>query len=347
MYDDADAREREQHVQVAALWILLALVLWPTAASAHALGVSRSELAIVGSELTLTLVFRQDELGESPDDVVREAPIDADGKACAALRVSSSFDAPDGIRIVGRYECGRPPAHLHLHAGFLARLPSGHAHVLVVAGSEHLLVLAHPDVDVDLGAPAAPTFVGFVREGIKHILTGADHLLFLLGLVLLPRDAEQGPSSRRIRAVILVLTAFTVGHSVSLAIATLGGVAPSARLVEPLVALSVAYVGGENLVAKNDPLRRRWMLTLPFGLIHGFAFASGLLIVGLPRSKLPAALVGFNGGVELGQLAVMALVLPWLFVLAKRWPSIYDRARQVASLVVLGLGLVWFVERVI
>jgi len=142
------------------------------------------------------------------------------------------------------------------------------------------------------------------------------------------------------------LTAFTIGHSISLAIATLGGHAPSARIVEPLVALSVAYVGAENLFAKHTVAKRRWMITLPFGLIHGFAFASGLLLVRLPRKDLPVALVGFNLGVELGQLGVMLLVLPLLFLLARRERA-YDLVRAVLSAGVLVCGLVWFVQRLL
>jgi hypothetical protein len=148
------------------------------------------------------------------------------------------------------------------------------------------------------------------------------------------------------KAVVFVLTAFTIGHSISLAIATLGGRAPSSRIVEPLVALSVAYVGAENLFAKHTVAKRRWMITLPFGFVHGFAFASGLLLVQLPRKDLPLALVGFNLGVEAGQLGVMLLVLPLLFLLARR-PRAYDLTRAVLSVGVLACGLVWFVQRLL
>jgi hydrogenase/urease accessory protein HupE len=314
------------------------------------MGASRGEYAVRGDDVTATLVFRGDELTETPEQVIAGATIEADGKRCDAdlSRVSSAFDPPDGLRITGHFACAERPRHLRVHAGFLARLPGGHAHVATIVTedghrSEQLAVLAQPDVDVDLAAPPSPGLLGFVRAGVAHILTGADHLLFLLGLVLLPRTHGE----KRIRAVIVVLTAFTVGHSISLAVATLGGVAPSARIVEPLVALSVAYVGAENLFARKDPLRRRWLITFPFGIVHGFAFASGLLGVGLPRSELPVALVGFNLGVELGQLGVMAIVLPPLLLLAARKPRPYDVTRVALSGVVLAAGLVWFGQRVL
>jgi hypothetical protein len=149
-----------------------------------------------------------------------------------------------------------------------------------------------------------------------------------------------------------MLTAFTVGHSASLALATLGVFAPGARLVEPAVALSVAYVGAENLVVRSAS--RRWMLTLPFGFVHGFAFAGGLLPLGLARSELPLALFGFNLGVELGQLAVLALLLPplaWLAGAGGAPPKdgtgkrFYPRAARGVSAGIAVLGAVWFVER--
>jgi hydrogenase/urease accessory protein HupE len=324
-----------------ALAIFVAITLFATSAAAHAIGVSRGTYAITNDGVDATWVFRQE---EAPKDLVADTHIEADGAPCPGMVQSTAPDPPDGTRVTAHFACGHRPRHLRLRADFLERLPSGHAHVATIDGAEHLLVLAKPDVDVDLAAPPSPGFVGFVRAGVEHILTGADHLLFLLGLVLLRRDDSS--KRDRMKAVVFVLTAFTIGHSVSLAIATLGGWAPSSRVVEPLVALSVAYVGAENLFAKHTVAKRRWMITLPFGLVHGFAFASGLLLVQLPRKDLPLALVGFNLGVEAGQLGVMLLVLPLLFLLARRARA-YDLVRAVLSAGVLGCGLVWFVQRLL
>ncbi len=335
-----------------ALILALAVLTCAQHVWAHTMGVSRGEYVVSGAVVTATLLFRAEELhlALSDADVVSELLIEADGAPCEGAMTSAAPDAPDGVRIVASYTCPKRPTRLHVHAGFLARLPSGHAHVVVIDGhggarSEHLLVLARPDVEVDLAAASSPGFFGFVRAGIEHILTGADHLLFLLGLVLLPR-ADGTTTRERIKALVFVLTAFTVGHSVSLAVATVGGFAPSSRVVEPLVALSVAYVGAENLLARASRLRRRWLITLPFGLVHGFAFASGLLLVGLPRAELPLALVGFNAGVEVGQLGVMTVVLPGLFLLARKERA-YDIVRVVLSAGVLACGLVWFVQRIL
>jgi hypothetical protein len=128
----------------------------------------------------------------------------------------------------------------------------------------------------------------------------------------------------------------------SLAIATLGGFAPGALFVEPAVALSVAYVGAENVFVRS--VGHRWMLTLPFGFVHGFAFAGGLLPLGLPRSQFPTALFAFNLGVEAGQLVVLALLLPPLAALRSReW---YGSAARLLSAAIVLAGVAWFIQRI-
>jgi hypothetical protein len=223
-----------------------------------------------------------------------------------------------------------PAEHRHLAT---AHLPGGDV--------DALLVLARPDLEVEVAAAPARGLTSFLRGGIEHILKGADHLAFLLALVL--GGTLVAERRTRVGALVAMLTAFTVGHSASLAIATLGGFAPGARVVEPAVALSVAYVGAENLFARS--VRHRWMLTLPFGFVHGFAFAGGLLPLGLPRAQLPVALLGFNLGVEAGQLLVLAVLLPLLALLRSRaW---YSRSARVLSAAIAVAGVVWFVQRVV
>ena len=140
------------------------------------------------------------------------------------------------------------------------------------------------------------------------------------------------------------MTAFTLAHSVTLALSVLGLVTPRLSVIEPLIALSVAYVGVENFLVK-DPAKR-WRVTLPFGLIHGFGFAGALGEVGLPKGDLPAALALFNLGVEAGQLAILAVLLPIVFWLAKR-PAYTAWGVKIASGAIVLAGLYWFVERVI
>jgi hypothetical protein len=151
------------------------------------------------------------------------------------------------------------------------------------------------------------------------------------------------PVGGSLRSLALVVSAFTVAHSITLALATLSVVTPSPRLVEPLIALSIAYVGVENLFVTDAA--KRWRITFPFGLVHGFGFAGALREIALPRAQIPVALVSFNVGVEVGQLGVLALVLPLVFA-ARRAPRFRDRGTKLASLGIAFAGTVWFVVRV-
>src|SRR6185503_8851629 len=158
-------------------------------------------------------------------------------------------------------------------------------------------------------------------------------LMFLLGLILV---------GGRLRPLLLVVTAFTVAHSLTLGMAALGAWAPSPGLVEPAIALSIAYVGVENWFVRDAG--RRWLITFPFGLIHGFGFAGALQEISLPSAQIPVALAAFNVGVEAGQLAVLALVLPLLLWLGRRrW--LPDRGVKILSTAIAVAGVCWFVSR--
>jgi hydrogenase/urease accessory protein HupE len=171
------------------------------------------------------------------------------------------------------------------------------------------------------------------RLGVQHILLGYDHLIFLLGLLLI---------GGRLRPLLVMVTAFTVAHSITLGLAALGVWAPSPRMVEPAIALSIAYVGVENWFVHDAA--RRWLITFPFGLIHGFGFAGALREISLPSSELPLALAAFNLGVEGGQVAVLAVVLPAVLWLGRsRWFA--DRGVKAASAAIALAGLFWFALR--
>jgi HupE / UreJ protein len=181
--------------------------------------------------------------------------------------------------------------------------------------------------------PAVRGAASFVRLGIEHILTGWDHLLFLLVLLL------RGGS---LLSLARIITAFTAAHSVTLALAVFGVVTLPDRLVEAVIALSIAVVAAENLFLR--PLvSRRWLVSFGFGLVHGFGFSSVLREIGLPTQGLVLSLFGFNAGVELGQALVVAGVLPALALLRNtRWEAPLVRR---ASLAILLVGAVLFVER--
>jgi HupE / UreJ protein len=213
-----------------------------------------------------------------------------------------------------------------------------------------------------LGTQAAPVafelgaidrwsaFTDYLREGVWHIWIGLDHILFLLSLllpsVLLWRAAARWQPVEHARGafwgVFGIVTAFTVAHSITLTLAVLGVIELPSRLVESVIALSVVIAALNNL----RPLvtRRLWMVAFGFGLVHGFGFASVLADLGLPREALALALVGFNLGVEVGQLAIVLAFLPLAFAL--RRTAFYRRWVMVGgSLVVAALAATWFIER--
>ena len=197
-------------------------------------------------------------------------------------------------------------------------------------------------------------FVAYVQQGVGHIWSGADHLLFLLAL-LLPAvmrrvDGAWRPVERfapALLAVVKTVTAFTVAHSLTLSLAALGYIHLPARLVESAIAASVAVAALNNLAPGLRPavrFDRAWLMAFTFGLVHGLGFANALSQLGLPRATLLPALVGFNLGVELGQLASVAAFLPTAYAL--RATPLYARAvMQAGSAAIVLIAAVWFVER--
>jgi hydrogenase/urease accessory protein HupE len=179
----------------------------------------------------------------------------------------------------------------------------------------------------------------YLIAGIEHIAIGYDHIAFLVAVILW---------GRRLWPLVGVITAFTVAHSVTLSLAVLGVVSPPPQLVEIAIALSIVYVAAENFFVHN--LRRRWIVTLAFGLVHGFGFAGVLREYGIPRDALVPALAAFNVGVELGQLAIVIGALLVLRTLEAHiralQPAPSPRLVYPISAVVLGLGLYWTALRV-
>jgi hypothetical protein len=171
-----------------------------------------------------------------------------------------------------------------------------------------------------------------VLLGIEHILTGYDHLVFL-GCLLLAGGTW--------RSRLGIVSAFTLAHSVTLVLAAMRLVNPPAGFVEPAIAVTIAYVALENLIGGAD--RSRWPTAFGFGLIHGFGFAGMLDVLDLPARQWLAAVLAFNVGVEIGQVAVVAIAMPIVIAIARSpW---HPRVVRYASSAVLGLSVVWFVER--
>ena len=192
-------------------------------------------------------------------------------------------------------------------------------------------------------------FGQYLVEGIWHIWIGFDHILFLLSLLLpavLVHEAGRWRGVARfgeaLREVLWVVTAFTIAHSITLSLAALGLVSLPSRLVESAIAASVVLAAANNLKPLVE--HRRWMVAFGFGLIHGFGFASVLTELGLPQETLVLSLLGFNLGVETGQLAIVAVFLPLAYYL--RATGFYRRAVFAGgSLITLAIAMIWLVER--
>jgi hydrogenase/urease accessory protein HupE len=253
---------------------------------------------------------------------------------------------------------GVPAVPVESSFPILSRMPFGHRTILTLGNAtEPIALLDSRHATWTLAAPAptavseteaaiAPaqtpppehiSWTSFIPLGIEHILTGYDHLCFLLALLLM---------TVRFREVLGVVTTFTVAHSITLALAATGVVSLPSSIVEPLIAASIVYIGVENLVLKRQP-RYRLVLVFGFGLIHGLGFASALAerLPGVTGWAVVPPLISFNLGVETGQLMVAACLVP-LIRWARTRPDFYaGRLQPALSLVVAIAGMVWFLQR--
>lgn len=218
------------------------------------------------------------------------------------------------------------------------RLASGDTTTILVRPSQPWVVIpSSPD------GPFAIA-VAFVGHGITHILGGYDHLLFVLALLLIVRSAQ---------VLVWTITAFTIAHSITLALAALGLVHVPGPPVEAAIAFSILLLASEIVrLRRGEPsltARWPWVVAFCFGLLHGFGFAGALLEIGLPKRDIPLALFTFNVGVELGQLAFIGAVLGTLWV-ARRFSNlrvVERHAAQAAPYAIGALAAFWFVERLV
>jgi hydrogenase/urease accessory protein HupE len=200
---------------------------------------------------------------------------------------------------------------------------------------------AQPWVEMEASKTWLETAGAYVMEGVRHILYGPDHLLFVLGLMLIVKGRWM---------LLKTVTAFTVAHSITLALATFGYVNVPAPPLNTAIALSILFLGPEIVRTwrgeTSFTIRHPWVVAFAFGLLHGFGFATALTNAGLPRQDLPLALVSFNVGVELGQLGFIVVVLAirrTLTVLQARWT---DRLKLLPGYAVGAIGAFWTIERV-
>ena len=283
--------------------------------------------------------------------------LSSDGQSCALRVTEHLIDThTDGAYAVLRLQgaCPAPVATLSVDYNLLFDVDPQHKGLLKLThGASTSTAIFAPDARSQALQVAAPArwrqFADYVKHGVWHIWIGFDHILFLVSLllpaVLVRRDGQwQGRETLRASAidVLKIVTAFTLAHSLTLSLAALGALSLPSRLVESLIAASVILAALNNLW----PLVHRWraLVAFGFGLIHGFGFASVLADLGLAQGALVLSLVGFNVGVELGQLAIVALFLPLAYLLRR---GVFYRRVVVSggSALIALLALVWLAER--
>lgn len=263
-------------------------------------------------------------------------------------RAGNGDATPDGDGVVVRipWRCAEVGDPLRYRSTVLTDVsPDAREIVLIGAGpdaAQDLLDASHTETTLTKAAP--PTLLQvigrYTKAGIEHIFLGYDHFAFLAAVVLW---------ARRLWPVVKVVTAFTIAHSITLSLAALDIVRIPSSITEPAIAASIVYVAAENFLSRD--IDKRWRDTFCFGLIHGFGFASALQEFGLPRGALVPALASFNIGVEIGQIAIVSLVIPALLGMdrllmpGRRTPVRPAVAVYAISAVIIGLGSYWFLDR--
>jgi len=386
-----------------------ALLLLPGLANAHVRSESHSAWILSGG--AVNLIFTVPELeakrlgptGALPSDreigayLKDHVSVTAEGKPCPMTDGPDPESAASGFRKIDYvFTCPTDKEIVLNDTAFFERVPT-HVNLAQIQTSdgefiEQMFTDDHQTLEVS-GADSEnrlknAAFIDYVLMGVMHIFTGFDHQSFLLGLVLI---------SRRFRDLAFVITGFTLGHSVTLALAVTGILRPHADYIDALVALTIALIGAENasvatgrpgtvalgmvgllggmvllkllgigtlplalivgagLFGSNylmvsghvrDAGRLRLVVTLVFGLIHGFGFASNLLEMKLPTERLAELLVGFNLGVEVGQLSLVTAVVGLVYLLRRsRFVLPRPLTIDVGSALLVGLGLFWFIQR--
>ena len=337
----------------------LVLALLTSPAAAHVTATGLAAITVDGDAITyrLTLV-----LSELPEEAAQLLALAANGARPEAERVAEALRTHVMIRVAGEacrpgrivirgsdlgepkafleysLQCAGSPGRLDLNEDWTDVFGPHYRTIATVAtprgGGEYVLGEESRQASVDFGAPAPSGLTGFVRLGVEHILTGYDHVLFLLVLLI---------GASNFWRVLGIVTAFTLAHSITLSLAVLGFVHAPGAIVEPLIAASIVWVALGNMFGHSRPWDRL-AVTFLFGLVHGLGFADALSQLALSGWPLMRALVGFNLGVEVGQAIAVGVALPALFYVGSlKRATLMVRA---ASLAVAAVGAYWFVERV-
>lgn len=352
------------------LWSVSILVvgILVTAVSAHDPGLSAARLQVADNGASLWLSYARADIerlvrmdgnrdGKVSGDEIDAARLDLIALFAGAVRLeidtapvlpestSVSVDANDNVTFDSTWSF-KGASRIGFQNDMIGRLPAGHRQYFTLVDEqgrtlyERLMDAGGNRIDTEAktGNTEKPrSFAQFFTLGIEHIVTGFDHLAFLFALLLVGGTIRQSAA---------IITSFTLAHSITLALATFELVHLPTSLVEPLIAASIVYVGLENIIRRE--VKRRWLLTFAFGLVHGLGFATVLREFGIGGSVAEAfvPLFSFNLGVEVGQLAIAAAVLPLIWKLKQRH-SFVPRFVPFCSALLVLVGGYWLVERIL
>lgn len=337
------------------LAILMIAVTMPMSSEAHDPGLSTATLRVEADQIVLELAFAPEDLVLLKDGNSGTSPLDYYSLAARAVGwTSASGTTTPAARqidvqpndVVFKYVL--PKASAEFQSRLIAELPFGHRQWFVERGADDSMLRSEmlsakspaPRISIESLTPGSvqptATIGAFFLLGIEHIITGYDHLLFLVSLLIV---------CQRLWPAAQIITCFTLAHSLTLAAAAFGWLRVPSAIVEPVIAGTIVYVALENLFAQRS-IRWRCVMTVTFGLVHGLGFGSVLQELDVAKDQMLPALLGFNLGVESGQLGLAALVLPlWL-----RWQrsSCYWRpAIPAVSVAIAVLGLLWLFQRTV
>ena len=357
------------HIRFAALCLLALLAaLMPLPAHAHSAPSSFADLRLGAAGMEVSLQASATDLAHGlptvePEMLMTPAVATRQGPTLAATLLPRLQLTVDGTRLTGELQSveaipdrkdvrlhfwfpyQKMPRTLHVRALLFPYDPRHKTFLNIFQSGtlerEAVLDKDAPELDFRAGSRQSIFAVikQFTFEGVHHIFLGPDHILFILGLLFLGGSLKQ---------LLKIVTAFTVAHSITLALATFGILNPPARIIEPAIALSIVFVGVHSLLSKSkneglhDP--RLWF-AFGFGFIHGFGFANALHEMSLPRYALGWSLFSFNLGVEIGQMCIVLAAAPLLAWIGRRSLPLRRRVVTVGALGVILAGAFWFIQR--
>ncbi len=346
-------------VRLPPAWLTAVILVWCVVMPAQAhdsIGTVSNTVIVVNNAVIdyymtipkklLPLMFATSETDYYRGYFSRTQTLESNGRGCPLTDMSPFGTLPSSDKIVHlKYRCPEPISEFVIKSEALLDIDDKHAQTVKVVNpnnlkdvlAEGILDVRHRNLHIAQVSGSSDLLLDrigrFVALGIEHILTGFDHVLFIVSVILVTAG---------IREAVKLVTSFTVAHSITLALAYFDIISLPNAVVEPLIALTIIYVALENLFIRTH--RFRWLLVFAFGLVHGLGFVGVLKQLTFSQNELLSSLLAFNAGIELGQLVIVIPLVVLLAILRKhQWQPM---AIRYASFVTGSAGLVWFVDRI-